>query len=139
MSLGCAAGCGDCCDPVHLSPDQRDHFDRWRERVEDVWAGDQPEPGGSMPFMLVHWHELEHKPTGTTYRCDRFDPDTRMCTAHEDRPPVCSNFPWYGDPPDPSVFGGSLGRCSYMLDLPPDQRPAGSRPLIPVEVVSPRP
>jgi hypothetical protein len=22
--------------------------------------------------------------------------DTRTCTAHDDRPPICSGYPWYG-------------------------------------------
>lgn len=132
MSLGCARGCGDCCDPVHLTFDQRDRMDYWRDVVEDFWNGAQPDPAGSLPFMLAHWHEFERYDGGARYRCDRFDPETRECTAHEDRPPVCSDYPWYGDDPVPGVTGG---RCSYLLDLPPDQRPEGSRPLIPIEVL----
>jgi Fe-S-cluster containining protein len=27
------------------------------------------------------------------YRCDRFDEETRLCTAHADRPPICRAYP----------------------------------------------
>jgi Fe-S-cluster containining protein len=27
------------------------------------------------------------------YQCDRFDPTTRLCTAHEERPPICRAYP----------------------------------------------
>jgi len=27
------------------------------------------------------------------YQCDRFDPASRLCTAHDDRPPICRAYP----------------------------------------------
>jgi Fe-S-cluster containining protein len=27
------------------------------------------------------------------YQCDRFDPQSRLCTAHDDRPPICRAYP----------------------------------------------
>lgn len=134
MSLGCAR-CGDCCDPVHLAVDQRDLVDRWREYVAD--GGQQPQAGSDIAFILAHWTELEHKDIGTTYRCAFFDPDTRMCTAHDQRPPVCRDFPFYDQPGNPQNLESRADGpwCSYWLDVPPADRPADARPLIPIEVL----
>lgn len=61
--------------------------------------------GPSAPFAQQHWHEIpdysDLAPEQVcAVRCDVFDPDTRTCTAYEDRPPICSGFPWYGAEPD---------------------------------------
>ena len=70
-------------------------------------------------------------------RCDAFDPATRLCTAQENRPPVCRDYPWYGKDPAGSGSGPLLYReCSYLADVAPDQRPDGARPLIPLTVIS---
>lgn len=131
-SLGCAR-CGSCCDPVHLGADQAALVEEWRAYVA---AGGSTRPGSDPAFILAHWHEIERSSSGgTRYRCDRFDPDARTCTAHEDRPDVCRDFPWYGEKPG-EAGARSLDRvCSYLLDVPADQRPTGSRPLIPLEVI----
>jgi Fe-S-cluster containining protein len=45
-------------------------------------------------FATEHWH-----PTGERaaelhgYSCDRFDPVSRLCTAHDERPPICRTYP----------------------------------------------
>jgi Fe-S-cluster containining protein len=45
-------------------------------------------------FAAAHWH-----PTGEraaemyAYQCDRFDPVSRQCTAHDERPPICRAYP----------------------------------------------
>lgn len=133
-SLGCAA-CGGCCDPVHLGVSQRDTLDRWRQYVAD--GGEPPEPGYDLAFILAHWHEISRYDGGARYRCDRFDADTRQCTAHEDRPPVCRDFPFYDRPGDVRALGfpGDEPACSYWLDVPAADRPEGVRPLIPLTVL----
>jgi hypothetical protein len=97
----------------------------------------QARPGSdaeeSLAFIRVHW-TATGVVTGDGSRlwvCDRFDPVGRVCLAHEDRPPVCRNYPWYGREPDPGKITHDLS-CSYLLDLPPDQRPEGARPLLPI-------
>lgn len=131
MTVGCAR-CGDCCDPVYLSADQAELVEQWRRYVA---AGGQPTPGSDVTFILDHWQPLERRDTGTRYRCDRFDPVHRTCGAHEDRPDVCSGFPWYGEEPTREAAGEIARTCSYLFDVPADQRPAGARPLIPLEVI----
>lgn len=82
----CAPNCGACCDPVTLT-----------FHVDDM-------DGPSAPFARQHWtvtgkydHPARLGPVYTVH-CDAFDPHTRRCTAYEDRPPICSGFPYYGTP-----------------------------------------
>lgn len=98
----CVPGCGRCCDPVVTSFDPATKTD-----------------GPSTAFVREHWHVIRSKDTDAgprwESRCDRFDPKTRLCTAHDERPPICSGFPWYGGqrglmPMDPG--------CSFNADVP---------------------
>lgn len=167
--LGCAAGaCGACCDPVLLS---------YRREWLDQLAADHPSERTETDsrFTSIHWHligvmvadaQAEHgyRPLAPgepepfdfagewRYSCDAYDPQSRLCMAHADRPPICAGALWYGGPPKPhssqfhdptrpdgllgtEVVGGARAHCSYAWDLHPDQRPAGTRPLIPLEVL----
>jgi Fe-S-cluster containining protein len=126
------AGCGDCCESIVLS------ISPWEI---DALA---EETGGEDPiFIRAHW-----TPTGETrdaagnpgyeYVCRRLDPETRRCTAHDDRPHVCRGYPWYDDPsPEGKVARAPFlhRRCSHLIDVPAADRPAGSRPLLPLTVV----
>lgn len=136
MSMGCARGCGDCCDPVFLTADQVARADYWADAVVDVFAGHTPRPGSDAAFIAEHWHEIERLPSGSArYRCDFFDAELRECTAHDKRPQVCSGFPWYGEQPHQ---GRVSGRCSYQWDLPGRHvvPMLNQRPLLPIEPVS---
>lgn len=89
-------------------------------------------------FLTVHWHEVtEELDSGrdTYFTCDQFDPMHRLCRAHAERPPVCSDYPWYGKAPTRKQITKTGSRCSFLLDLRPEDRPEGARPLIPIEVV----
>lgn len=145
MSLGCAgASCGDCCDPVGLDGRVITLIEEWRAWLE---AGGTPETaieGGADPsifFAIDHWTRYEG-PALTEeehhdFRCDRYDPTTHLCTAYEDRPPVCRNFPWYTEEESAGARAARLpARCSFNLDIPPALRKPGARPLIPIMVVT---
>ncbi|MBV9292664.1 MAG: YkgJ family cysteine cluster protein, partial [Frankiales bacterium] len=71
----CSA-CGDCCDPVWYP---------WG--AADIrQAGTRATPGADLAFAAEHWHATgERRGDLHAYRCDRFDPATRLCTAHDDR------------------------------------------------------
>lgn len=101
-------------------------------------------------FIDVHMTPTGEIDTGWAgkgvWTCDAFDPVARLCTAHAERPPMCSRYPWYGRPPssyqhdtDPARTVRWMGaRCSYLRDLTtPDGGwlAVGARPLIPVTVV----
>jgi Fe-S-cluster containining protein len=92
------------------------------------------EDGDKMPDWARHQYQffLDNWTSTSTFtaadgdtvhrvRCDQFNPDTRQCEAHDDRPRVCSEFPWYGrSPHDPDSRGiaDSLSpRCSYHADV----------------------
>lgn len=165
MTVGCA-GCGNCCAPVYLSypisgvlawlraPDPADDetwrsywlgrggwTDEMREMAIARWQPGSPTRQNA-EFMAEHWTEEWTDADGSrVVTCSAYDPDTRLCTAHENRPPICSDYPWYGEPPkrkralekvaDLGPGGARLG-CSYIGDLPPEERPDRVRRLIPI-------
>lgn len=119
--------CGDCCDPVIVTFDPKEHATRQlAERSDEMedWARHQYE------FFRDHWAStgtFEAKlPDGDQItahqvRCDQFNRDTRQCMAHDDKPQTCSGFPWYGRSPDDehsAPIASSLSpRCSFNADV----------------------
>ena len=81
--MAVCSACGACCDPVWYPLGPADI------RQSAVTTGAQ-----DLVFAAAHW-----SPTGATsdgmhaYRCDRFDDETRLCTAHAERPPICRAYP----------------------------------------------
>lgn len=124
--LGCAR-CGDCCENILM----RAEFDPLNYDRPDLSEADL----ATLAFTAVNWaRQGPAEAEGwAVWSCKAFDPIERLCTAHEARPPVCSNYPWYGREPDAGTI--SNPRCSYLLDLTPEARPAGARPLIPLTVL----
>jgi Fe-S-cluster containining protein len=52
--------------------------------------------------MKVYW-----------YSCDYLKGN--ICTNHENRPPICRGYPWYGEEPNPKTF--LYGKnCGYKVD-----------------------
>ena len=133
MSAGCAA-CGACCDPVIINADVLFGCNA-RARSEE-------HPVDNDRFITQHWHPEsawtdDEGGTWIGARCDAFDPETLLCTAHNDRPPVCRDYPWYGE--EPGSSGVHLfAQCSYQADLPPGRRGPDARPLIPITVIPAR-
>lgn len=150
------AKCSACCDPVPFSayehetvtawsgaamkaagtPDPRDD-DGWAWWIEHGWdaaerdkAIERTDPAGrwrqDADFIAAHWTP----DGGDGCKCDVFDPSAGLCGAHETRPPVCRDYPWYSDPPDAERAACLPVQCSYLADVPPADRPEGSRPLI---------
>lgn len=115
VSLGCAR-CGSCCKKAYLNVTF--------EELEDFGSEDAL-------FIVKHWHR---NPGAEHYACDMLGEDG-LCTAYDSRPPVCSGYPWYGREPSQEQAGHLGDQCSYLLDVPPEQRPEGSRPLIPLTVL----
>lgn len=83
-------------------------------------------------FVAAHWTEN----CDGYWTCDAYDPEHGVCTAHDDRPPLCRDYPWYGRQPGADDAATLYRQCSYLADLPPDQRPDSARPLIPLTVVA---
>lgn len=125
-SLGCAS-CGACCDPVYLTPESAAKLRDTGPRADT----------STIAFAREHWHPRAESPLPghIALDCDQFDAATRTCTAYDTRPPACSKYPWYGDGPTRERSIDLPPQCSYLLDVAPEHRPQGSRPLIPIEVV----
>lgn len=127
-SLGCAR-CGACCEQIPLTG-SLEQFTAARA------AGDydgNPRMIEDVDFMAAHWTPLPEQPD--RYACDQFDVATRTCMAQDSKPPVCRDYPWYQQDPRPDRAAALPTQCSYLLDVPPAQRPEGARPLIPIEVI----
>jgi Fe-S-cluster containining protein len=48
------------------------------------------------------------------YNCKHYDRETKQCRNYENRPPICSGFPWYDQPPDSTK--ALPFDCSYRAD-----------------------
>lgn len=112
--------------------------DAWRDNeVERQAAIDRYQVDGesrrNADFIVEHWSLNED---GETFSCDRFDRDHRTCRAQDEKPPVCSGYPWYDHGPRPDKITKEGSRCSYLLDLSSGDRPKNSYPLIPIEVIN---
>lgn len=96
--------CGDCCENIPCS------FD-----LATVYVARDKHMQQDLDFIREHWHPMYEVEDHTKQRfsCDAFDTDTRLCTAHEDRPPVCRDYPWYGREPDGRYIPA---RCSFNAD-----------------------
>jgi Fe-S-cluster containining protein len=100
------------------------------------WAKDEIRyrgQGNDVPFVLAHWTEisldrareispflnlwdLTSDPARHFYTCDAWDSTTKLCTMHEDRPPVCRGFPWYGGEPNSGLW--PWPQCAFWEDVP---------------------
>jgi Fe-S-cluster containining protein len=67
-------------------------------------------------FIEEHWVTVGRKSDGWRFNCDQFDPKTRMCMAHDDRPPICQGYPWYGQRPTFEKADDLPRTCSFRAD-----------------------
>jgi Fe-S-cluster containining protein len=146
MTTGCAQ-CGQCCQEIILQAPLGDVLIEWQEYVAACAdTGHTPDmsqlgSGLNFPFMIAHWHLREDaslKGTQLGFSCDMYDPLHRVCTIHENRPPVCRGFPWYDDGVNTESIHRQYTRCSYWHDMPAVERPDYvDRPLLPITDITP--
>jgi Fe-S-cluster containining protein len=106
--------CGDCCENIALSTDhgtiikrlaQGYGTGRWRKDAVFILNNMRPTGRSTRQGKMVK----------QVLSCAKFDSVTRKCTAHDDRPELCSGYPWYkGEPITGDTTMG--GRCSYLGD-----------------------
>jgi Fe-S-cluster containining protein len=108
---GCIEGCGMCCERVYLHTDAVKLL-----LVAAEGTGDERSRLDAI-FTTRHWHwNGETSGQDFVLTCDAFDAVTRRCGVHEDRPPVCRDFPWYGQ--EPTKRGHNLPACcGYLADV----------------------
>jgi Fe-S-cluster containining protein len=133
-TLGCSR-CGDCCDQIWL-PAAKITSIRAAIDAGDPESRISADMRADCEFIETHWTVEERSLDGQDLRyvCDRFDAEARLCTAYEQRPPVCTNFPYYGRTAIPAP-DRLPSRCSFAFDVAPELRRSDARPLIPIEVI----
>jgi Fe-S-cluster containining protein len=81
--VGVCTSCGDCCDPIWYPLGPAD----LRQSASTTRSED-------LVFAAAHWAATGDSRDGMhAYQCDRFDVDSRLCTAHDERPPICRAYP----------------------------------------------
>lgn len=91
----------------------REHF-----HFHSVIAGHELSP---------RYHRDDNQPV-IQFTCDAFDTATRSCTAYDERPLMCENYPFYGRPPSTADDGINDLACVYQDDVP-------GRRVLPLEVL----
>jgi Fe-S-cluster containining protein len=113
----CRAGCGDCCDPVHLS------VGIWQLLTDPEMTYDPESPSGrNAAFVQEHWRPVARSDEQMAVVCDQFDRATRTCRAQGSKPPICSGYPYYGKAPleytdRDTAAETMLERCSFRADF----------------------
>jgi Fe-S-cluster containining protein len=137
MSARCNQ-CGNCCENIPMNTTKKAIRALLRTGKLKTKRG-----LADATFIMKHWHfagwmEVYNglpKPGQRVYSCDMFDTETRLCTAHKDRPPVCSLYPWYGKKPEAWMLApvpaesAKLRSCSYWFDIPKKDRPEWATPV----------
>jgi len=142
--------CGDCCEDIWLGTSKRREIIAYGDPRDDAiwqawvdsWTAEGLQKGQlakrpgfiydylTAAFVVEHWHGgvRAKGPATKHWTCDAFDTETRLCTAHADRPPVCSGYPWYGRAPTPEGAQQALSkRCSFWADVPEEHQPEAVR------------
>jgi Fe-S-cluster containining protein len=114
--------CGDCCEVIPFSMTKKQVAEAI---VSGKFSGKNLE---SLKFIKKYWKRLYKKDFSKRereifgypnsqykYTCSMFNSKTRLCEAHDKRPSVCYDYPWYNAEPDSSA-GLPLG-CSYREDI----------------------
>lgn len=106
------AKCGVCCEDIYTSW----NLDLIKERAEK--EGEDSPNAANYRFVKDNWvSHYEDKPEDghEKWTCLKFDSVARLCTAHDDRPPVCSGYPWYGK--EPAKGAWLPPACSFQADI----------------------
>lgn len=127
------SGCGACCDPVvlpyTLNEIRQQLPGACAEPLDREFALEHLTPisrreglrrapyftaGGVTVLGAPGQPGSEFLAYSFFYECDRFDRETRQCTAYDDRPPMCSEYPHYGQP-DPAKAIPLM--CAFRADI----------------------
>ncbi len=129
----CRLGCGACCDPVQIPWTQAEAVTLPIDPRDRFWMLEMLTPMSRREAKAKMPHLFDGRPVVDAnkrpvfpmfYSCRAFDPETRLCTAHELRPPICSGFPWYDEAPKRNAtippqceFNRDVGREPVMVEI----------------------
>ena len=83
----------------------------------DLYGQLQPE-GSDVGFIQRHWTLRElTEDGGSRWDCVAFQAATGLCGVHDQRPRVCSGYPWYGAPAPTDVDRNLDLVCAHHADL----------------------
>lgn len=120
----CKLGCGACCAAVLLTV-TLESVETMRNR-----RGEGDAVGGDWAHLLDHFYPISadeanrrnphlHARVGGGFRyfgCDWYDPQTKLCTHHDERPRLCREYPFYGAPLAPGQIWYTP-ECGYAADV----------------------
>lgn len=118
--------CGKCCESIliQVSPeDLQNPKNRYKDR-EFMAANFKPMTKETALSINPDLVDPRHPDEGFYYSCEKYDKESKLCTAHEERPHTCYSFPFYDSP----INNQSLlmhKSCSYWLDVPVEAWPEG--------------
>ncbi len=126
--------CGDCCENLTLNFTKAELAAFVRETGDTALTPVRRDHLANARFILAHWHRSSGGGSATRYACDAFDPSTRLCTAHQDRPPICAGYPWYGalpgvrtaTLPPPCSFNADVGVAVQVRGVTDGTRPGSA-------------
>lgn len=123
--------CGKCCEAIHLlqSPQEvasiaeSEKMSGDARFITDNWTPITKEEAFTInPYLKQNEDGLAEKGIDNVYgkfyyyTCTQLDKETRKCRVHENRPQVCSGYPWYGRRPNNSILWYA-DECGYKVDL----------------------
>ena len=108
------AKCGVCCIDISIKQGP-EHI----KAVLDHPGFDMNDPRSKdYIFIDKYWtYDGPDSRNGHQYQCTKFNHATRLCEAHDERPLVCSRFPYYDKEPQPSDAEWLPPQCSYTADV----------------------
>jgi Fe-S-cluster containining protein len=87
--------CGDCCENIWIDIDFIEKIKTTGLDRKDL----TPSKSNWIDFYFIKANWISNG--DDTYSCNMFNKETRLCEAHDERPPVCVGYPWYGREPNP--------------------------------------
>lgn len=123
------SGCGQCCEAIPLATTQEEVRKKLPFEIDARtrrWILEELVPiSAKEARRIAPWRTddaVQMGPQGwivdypTYYRCRNYDPETRLCSSHDDLPPTCKEYPYYGHGrPMPGMH--LPPRCSFRADV----------------------
>lgn len=116
MEKATCTKCGDCCETIWVKWSFKDLDYAVAKFPPNSAYGNMTNNNYDAWFIKKYWKIVDERDGRTRFSCEWWDKETRLCTAHDSRPPICKNFPWYGKEPVAAALD-PLPRCSFWQDV----------------------